>query len=111
MNYDTDVFWKASVEGSIRTLQKQTAELEKQVAALKEFNQRFQPVPTPADRTLEDDIKAARGVKPAYKSDVERIMEMRAFIMDLLSPEMYGHAVSVEVRNAARRLLDIDFKE
>ena len=99
---------------SILELLTRTAELEKQVAALKEFNRRFEPVnpvPTPADIALEADLQAARGVKPAYKSDVQRIMELKGFIMDILSPEMYGHAVTREVRNAARRVLGIDSQE
>ena len=99
---------------AILELRRRTAELEKQVAALKGFNRRFEPVnpvPTPTDIALEADLQAARGVKPAYKSDVQRIMELKGFIMDILSPEMYGHAVTREVRNAARRVLGIDSQE
>lgn len=122
--------WCANTDSSIEALWKRTAELEKQVAALKEFNEKnARPSPygivgtampssqeyigdkTPADRALEADLQAARGVKPAYKSDVQRIMELKGFIMDILSPEMYGHAVTREVRNAARRVLGIDSQE
>lgn len=101
---------------AILELRRRTAELEKQVTALKQFNEAARgealpPTKTSADRALEADLRAARGVKPAYKSDVQRIMELKGFIMDILSPEMYGHAVTREVRNAARRVLGIDSQE
>jgi len=39
------------------------------------------------------------------------LIEMRKFVQDILDPDMYGYAVSREVRNAARRVLGVDAKE
>lgn len=41
------------------------------------------------------------------RSDVETIMTLRAFARNILDFEMYGHAVTKEVRNEARRALGI----
>jgi hypothetical protein len=41
------------------------------------------------------------------RSDVETIMTLKAFARNILDFEMYGHAVTKEVRNEARRALGI----
>ena len=33
--------------------------------------------------------------------------QLEAFLWDLLSPEMYGHAVTAEIRDRARKLLGL----
>jgi hypothetical protein len=76
--------------------------LEAQVGALQEFNATVK-----RSKAL---TAAVSGIAPG-KGDVASLLEMRQFIMDTLNPDMYGHAVSREVRNAARRVLGIDVKE
>ena len=41
---------------------------------------------------------------------VNRNIDLRAFILRLLDPEDFGHAVSDEVRQAARRALGLEGK-
>jgi hypothetical protein len=45
------------------------------------------------------------------RSDVEAILTMTAFIKRLLSPEDFAYAVTLEVRNEARRALAIKERE
>ena len=52
------------------------------------------------------DLKAA-ALRQAM-ADSERL---RAFVLDLLDPEGFGHAVTAEVRDAARRVLGIPASE
>jgi hypothetical protein len=54
-----------------------------------------------------DDEVAARG----YRDLADEIDRLRAFARDLLDPEGFGHAVTAEVRNAARRVLGISASE
>ena len=44
---------------------------------------------------------------PPGRGDVRALLEMRAFIERLLSPEEFGHAVTAEVRDAAREALGL----
>lgn len=59
-----------------------------------------------AQQTAPDSTK---DTAPTMRSDVEAILTMTAFIKRLLSPEDFAYAVTLEVRNEARRALG--FKE
>lgn len=50
------------------------------------------------------------GISPG-KGDTASLIEMTKFIRDLLDPDMFGYAVSREVRNAARKVLGMEPKE
>lgn len=39
---------------------------------------------------------------------LDRNAELRRFVADLVDPERYGHAVSAEVRQKAKELLEVE---
>lgn len=82
-----------ALEERIRQLEKHVHYPHNEMTAMKEAAARAQ---------------AEKDVVP-MRSDVEAIRTMTAFIKSLLSPEEFAYAVTLEVRNEARRALG--FKE
>lgn len=62
-----------------------------------------------------DRLQRAVGLKDAAlrqaMADVERLRPCERLARDLLDPERFGHAVSAEIRDAARRVLGISTTE